>query len=376
MRMDSTAREPGLCPQLADLARNGGNVTFRGLWFGIAMLAGVSFAQAQEAQYHPPLSAELVGRAQARLDSRAGAEEKDYNYHGALDLVGNGGFQFDNNAGTVYQYVDRLENDSTTWTSGSIRIMLFVTQTPIVPGQGFSYSVLATDQLSPLPPLYYYSNYAATLPSLAYQVPDGIYYVYLGAFEYELNCGSSSGYCIDDYYTFSGQVQVSGSGVYNYTPPTATTTAVEYYHAGFNHYFMTANPDEIAGIDGGAYGGVWQRTGQTFKVWTSGAGLADVCRFFQSYFAPKSSHFYTAIDYECMGLILNSFVWDYENDAFKVKLPTGGVCPAGSLPLYRLYNNGMSGAPNHRYTTSLQIRSQMIGQGWTPEDPNTLCVST
>lgn len=77
MRMDSTAREPGWRPDLADLARNGGNVTFRGLWFGIAMLAGVSFAQAQEAQYHPPLSAELVGRAQARLDSRAGADERD-----------------------------------------------------------------------------------------------------------------------------------------------------------------------------------------------------------------------------------------------------------------------------------------------------------
>ena len=110
-------------------------------------------------------------------------------------------------------------------------------------------------------------------------------------------------------------------------------------------------------------------------MWTSGSGLADVCRFFQTYFAPKSSHFYTAIDYECTGLILNSYVWGYENIAFKVKLPSGGVCPAGSLPLYRLYNNGMSGAPNHRYTTSLAIRSQMIGQGWTPEDPNTLCVS-
>ena len=339
-------------------------------WFGIAMFAGVSLAHGQDAQYHPPLSADMVERSEARLNAVPGARPKDYNYHGALDLVGNGGFEFFNGPGTVRQYFERLENDSTTWTSGSIRIRLFVTQAPIVPGQGFSYWVVTDHQLSPLPPLNYYSGYDQTLAFTP--PPDGIYYIYLGAFEYENNCGSSSGYCLDDYYTFSGQVQVSGGGVYNYS---ATTTAVEYYHAGFNHYFMTANPDEIAGLDGGAYGGVWQRTGQTFKVWTSGSGLADVCRFFQVYFAPKSSHFYTAIDYECMGLILNSFVWDYENDAFKVKLPSGGVCPAGSLPLYRLYNNGMSGAPNHRYTTSLAIRSQMIGQGWTPEDPNTLCVS-
>lgn len=344
----------------------------RGWGMGLAMLAGLSIAHAQDVQYHPPLSAELVARAQARVDAPAGAAAKDYYYKGALDLVGNGGFSFDNNAGTVYQYFDRLENDSSTSPSGSIRIMLFVTQAPIVPGQGFTYWPLSTDQLSPLPALYYYADYGATRPSLAYQVPDGVYYIYLGAFEYENNCGSQSGYCLDDYFTFSGLVEVSGTGVYNYT---ATTTAVEYYHAGFNHYFMTADPGEIAGIDAGAYGGVWQRTGQTFKVWTSGSGLADVCRFFQSYFAPKSSHFYTAIDYECTGLILNSYVWGYENIAFKVKLPSGGVCPAGSLPFYRLYNNGMSGAPNHRYTTSLAIRTQMIGQGWTPEDANTLCVS-
>jgi len=27
----------------------------------------------------------------------------------------------------------------------------------------------------------------------------------------------------------------------------------------------------------------------------------------------------------------------------------------------------MSGAPNHRYTTSLSLRNQMITQGWLPE---------
>lgn len=127
-------------------------------WFGIAMLVGVSFAHGQEAQFHPPLSADRVERAEARLNGGPEASTKDYNYHGALDLVGNGGFEFYNGSGTVRQYFERLENDSATWTSGSIRIMLFVTQAPIVPGQGFSYWVLATDQLSPLPPLNYYSN--------------------------------------------------------------------------------------------------------------------------------------------------------------------------------------------------------------------------
>jgi hypothetical protein len=37
------------------------------------------------------------------------------------------------------------------------------------------------------------------------------------------------------------------------------------------------------------------------------------------------------------------------------------------VPIYRLYNNGPGGAPNHRYTTSDAIRAQMIAQGWIPE---------
>ena len=48
-------------------------------------------------------------------------------------------------------------------------------------------------------------------------------------------------------------------------------TAVEYFHTGWGYYFVTADPGEIAGLDGGAYGGVWQRTGQTFPVGSSPA---------------------------------------------------------------------------------------------------------
>jgi hypothetical protein len=43
------------------------------------------------------------------------------------------------------------------------------------------------------------------------------------------------------------------------------------------------------------------------------------------------------------------------------------MCPAGTIPLYRAYDNGMGGAPNHRYTTSLTILNQMIAAGWTFE---------
>ena len=44
-------------------------------------------------------------------------------------------------------------------------------------------------------------------------------------------------------------------------------------------------------------------------------------------------------------------------------LPLTVQCAAGLTPVYRLYNNGQGGAPNHRYTTDLTVRAQMIAQG-------------
>jgi hypothetical protein len=156
--------------------------------------------------------------------------------------------------------------------------------------------------------------------------------------------------------------------------PGTPVTAVEYFHAGFGHYFVTAQADEIAGIDAGLISG-WTRTGQTFDAWASGSGLADVCRFFTTAFAPKSSHFYTARAAEC-DLVKQNPVWQYEKIAFKVALPApDGSCPVG-VPLYRLFNNGLTGAPNHRYTTSLAIRAQMLAAGFVAEDDNTVCVAS
>ena len=145
-------------------------------------------------------------------------------------------------------------------------------------------------------------------------------------------------------------------------------TVVEYFHAGFGHYFMTADPEEIAGLDGGAYGGVFSRTGQTFKARDGPAAAAiAVCRFFTVAFAPKSSHFYTADAPECAGLKSNPN-WQYEKIAFYNAVLSKGACPQDTIPVYRLYNDGMSGAPNHRFTTSLAIHDDFVqNRGWTSE---------
>ena len=151
------------------------------------------------------------------------------------------------------------------------------------------------------------------------------------------------------------------------TPSGTKATAVEYYHAAFDHYFITTIADEITKLDNGTFAG-WSRTGQTFSVFsdTSG-GASGVCRFFSTSFAPKSSHFYTPDVGEC-GKVKGDKNWQFEGVVFSVSVPDGaGNCPAGSQPIYRLYNNGQGAAPNHRYTTSTTLRTSMLARGWIPE---------
>jgi len=160
-------------------------------------------------------------------------------------------------------------------------------------------------------------------------------------------------------------IVVSGTGSIVAGPPTAT--AVEYYHQGFDHYFMTAIADEITKLDNGTFVG-WARTGQSLKIYPSAAaGLNAVCRFFSTSFAPKSSHFYTPLPPECTVVKTNPN-WMFEAEVFFVAVPAlDGSCPAGTNPVYRVYNNGQGGAPNHRYTTDLTVRSTMLAFGWIPE---------
>ena len=147
----------------------------------------------------------------------------------------------------------------------------------------------------------------------------------------------------------------------------ASGNAVEYFNAALGHYFVTASPDEAASLDAGTIPG-WARTGYSFSVALDGSGGdLPVCRFFSAAFAPKSSHFYTPYDAEC-ALLKAGTTWTYESIAFYLSLPSAaGACPAGATSIYRLYNNGVTGAPNHRYTAVRAIFDAMRAQGWTAE---------
>jgi hypothetical protein len=148
----------------------------------------------------------------------------------------------------------------------------------------------------------------------------------------------------------------------------ATATAIEYYHSGYGHYFVTASSQEIAALDSGKLSG-WARTGESFGVFDlDTVGTANVCRFWTAQtYAPKSSHFYTPFASEC-AIVKGNHNWVFEGEVFAMALPdTTGGCAGATVALYRLYNDSQTGAPNHRYTSSLAIRSQMVAQGWIPE---------
>jgi len=154
----------------------------------------------------------------------------------------------------------------------------------------------------------------------------------------------------------------------------ATTPVVEFYNAALDHYFVTANPDEMAKLDDGTFKG-WARTQQSFKAFPAdspalpGALARAVCRFYGNPDAGLDSHFYSASKEECDD-VKRKFptAWVFESPiVFQSVVPdrTTGQCPDGTVAVYRLFNQRADA--NHRYTTDTAIRSQMIAKNYVPE---------
>ena len=144
--------------------------------------------------------------------------------------------------------------------------------------------------------------------------------------------------------------------------------AVEYYNPGLDHYFMTADPNEVAILDAGQVIAGWQRTGYAFAVYApdAPAGVA-ACRFFGVPGVGPNSHFFTILPYECDAVMRNP-LWIFEGLVFRVDGPdAAGNCPADRVPVVRMYNNGKGGQANHRYLTSHSETAEMLRQGWIIE---------
>jgi hypothetical protein len=158
------------------------------------------------------------------------------------------------------------------------------------------------------------------------------------------------------------------------------TEAIEFYNTQINHYFIAATASEAKYIGDGGAGPGWVRTGRSFQAWLDAANApadaAGVCRFFS---AAANSHFYTPGAQECQllkeqeaaerrssGIVRG---WSYEGIAFYIQPPTGGQCPAGTVPFSRVYNNGLASGEgsNHRFVDDSALRDLMVDRSWIAE---------
>jgi hypothetical protein len=158
--------------------------------------------------------------------------------------------------------------------------------------------------------------------------------------------------------------------------PVPANTAIEYYHAAFDHYFITSLPAEIAALDAGTLTG-WSRTGRGFSVFPAlppaPVAAAPVCRF---YIPPQhgDSHFFSASAAECAAIRDRipvdpnySGYLEETPSAFFIALPNvaNGGCPAGTVPVYRLWNQRADS--NHRYTADAGIKAYMQSRNYVAE---------
>ncbi len=140
---------------------------------------------------------------------------------------------------------------------------------------------------------------------------------------------------------------------------------VEFHHADLDHYFVTAEPAEIAALDQGLLSG-WSRTGFDFKALDAAAAAGEPnCRYF-GVFGSVSTHFYSILANEC-ALLAGISAWTYEADAFRAEPSVAQDCPPDRTRVVRIYNDGKGGAANHRYTTSASETATMVAAGWVVE---------
>ena len=150
------------------------------------------------------------------------------------------------------------------------------------------------------------------------------------------------------------------------TAGTLPVILVEYYNAALDHYFVTWVGNEIVLLDAGTTLKGWRRTGKTFlALRAAAAGTAAVCRI---YIPPGSGdgHFFGRDANECAGTLASHPSFISEDPAFfHLYPPSAGTCPAGTVPVYRVFSNRADA--NHRYTTERAVRDEMTAKGWLAE---------
>jgi hypothetical protein len=265
---------------------------------------------------------------------------------------------FGYSGGTADLMTDGLENRDPDAPSNSLRMELWAFTAPYMGGtDGLRLAVYDVGALGPgtMTGKIDSGPVPFTLP------PDGNWYVAMLLTEFTGVSTDNDGYVVRNWIDFPD------ARYFGVPTSPQKVAAIEFYHAGLDHYFLTADAHEIQDLDTGVHAG-WTRTGYSFEVWDGAtADAGPVCRY---YIPPGygDSHFFSASPDECAIATVKFPQLIKESDAaFYIALPDldTGACATGEQPVYRLWN-GRSDS-NHRYTSSPSIKAMMVSSGYVAE---------
>lgn len=175
-----------------------------------------------------------------------------------------------------------------------------------------------------------------------------------------------------------GRVDPTTSLADHFTVQPHGLVAVQFRHVLMDHYFVTANPDEIASLDRREEAG-WIWEGDGFRVFAPGVllpGTVPVCRFYGRPEFGIDSHFVSANADECRGLEASADgAWLLESrEVFRVRLPnpsTGACTDGDATRIFRLWNARLDS--NHYFTNRKAFRDWYaegrgyVSEGWGAE---------
>lgn len=156
-------------------------------------------------------------------------------------------------------------------------------------------------------------------------------------------------------------------GEFTVDPAPTAQPVYAFLHGGINHYFITASQTQRDFLLQNNLG--WTIVDEGFKAWPASgpapAAAKPVCRLYSPL---VNTHFFSADAAVCDFLKQQTGTWVDEGIAFRALVPTAGMCPSGTLPVWRLYNNRFAQLDsNHRYVTSQDTYRHMIANGWIGE---------
>ena len=144
-------------------------------------------------------------------------------------------------------------------------------------------------------------------------------------------------------------------------------SVVEFYHAAFDHYFITWMPDEIAILDTGHADQRLDAHRPLFQDlhFPAVRNLAGVSLLHSAVrWAIRTSSVAAPRSAKRQGRRIRASRWRTRASC-TCSCPSAGVCPANTIQVYRVFSNRPDA--NHRYMIDKAVRDQMVAKGWLAE---------